>query len=181
MSRYAAFLRGINVGGSHRVKSPELRSVFEALGLADVQTFRASGNVIFVAPSEPPRELSARIEDGLQRSLGYEVETFLRTAEELRAITRMQPFTPAQVEASAGKIQVGMLSERPGSKARKDVLALASDDNTLAFGERELYWLPRGGMSDSALDLKLIAKALGSMTLRTKGTVEQIAERHFSD
>jgi uncharacterized protein (DUF1697 family) len=181
MSRYAAFLRGINVGANHRVKSPELRSVFEDMGLSDVQTFRASGNVIFVAPSEAPQELSARIEDGLQRSLGYEVETFLRTAEEVRAITRMQPFTPAQVEASAGKLQVGMLSERPGSKARRDALALASDHDRLALGERELYWLPSAGISESALDLKLIAKALGSMTLRTKGTVEQIAERHFSD
>jgi uncharacterized protein (DUF1697 family) len=180
MCRYAAFLRGINVGG-HRVKSPELRSVFEAMGLGDVQTLRASGNVIFLAPGEPPQELSARIEEGLQRSLGYEVETFLRSADEVRSIARRQPFMPAWVEASAGKPHVGMLSARPGSRARRDVLALASDHDRLAFGERELYWLPHGGMSDSALDLKLIAKLIGSMTLRTRNTVEQIAERHFSD
>lgn len=180
MSRYAAFLRGINVGG-HRVKSAELRAVFEAMGLGDVRTFRASGNVIFVARSEPPEELSARIAEGLQGSLGYEVETFLRTAEELRGIARMQPFTPARVEASAGKLQVGMLSGRPGSRARRDVLALASDHDRLAFGEQELYWLPSGGMSESALDLRAIARLIGSMTLRTRGTVEQIAEMHFSD
>jgi uncharacterized protein (DUF1697 family) len=180
MSKYAAFLRGINVGG-HRVKSAELCAMFEAMGLGDVQTLRASGNVIFVAGSEPPEELTARIQEGLQRSLGYEVETFLRTAEELRAIARTQPFTQARVEASAGKLQVGMLSARPGSRARKDVLELASDHDRLAFGERELYWLPSGGMSESALDLKLIARHIGSMTLRTRTTVEQIAERHFSD
>ena len=180
MVRYAAFLRGINVGG-HRVKSAELCAAFEAMGLGDVRTHRASGNVIFVEPGEPPEALSERIEEGLERSLGYEVETFLRTAEELRGIAQMQPFTPAWVEASAGKLQVGMLSERPASRARRDVLALASDHDRLAFGERELYWLPSGGMSDSALDLKLIAKLIGSMTLRTRNTVEQIAERHFSD
>jgi uncharacterized protein (DUF1697 family) len=180
MSRYAAFLRGINVGG-HRVKSAELRSLFEAMGLRDVRTLRASGNVTFVAPCEPPEELSARLEEGLERSLGYQVETFLRTADELMGIVRMQPFTRAQVEASAGKLQVGMLSERPDSGARRDVLALSSDHDRLAFGERELYWLPSGGISDSALDLKLIARLIGSMTLRTSGTVAQIAERHFSD
>ena len=43
MPRYAAFLRGINVGG-HRVKNTELRALFEAMGFADVHTFRASGN-----------------------------------------------------------------------------------------------------------------------------------------
>jgi len=180
MSEYAAFLRGINVGG-HRVKSAELCAVFEALGLGDVRTHRASGNVMFAAPSEPRQELSARIESGLERSLGYQVRTFLRTAEELRGIARMQPFTLAWMEASAGKLQVGMLAERPGSRARKDVLALASDHDRLAFGQRELYWLPSGGMSDSALDLKLIARRIGSMTLRTKSTVEQIAEKHFID
>jgi uncharacterized protein (DUF1697 family) len=180
MCRYAAFLRGINVGG-HRVKSAELRSVFEAMGLGDVRTLRASGNVIFVAHSEAREELSARIEAGLERSLGYEVGTFLRTAEEIRRIAGLQPFMPAWLEASAGKLHVGMLSEPPGPRARNDVLALASDQDRLAFGERELYWLPSGGMSDSALDLKLIAKLIGSMTLRTRSTVEQIAERHFSD
>jgi uncharacterized protein (DUF1697 family) len=180
MSKYAAFLRGINVGG-HRVKSAELCTLFEAMGLGDVRTHRASGNVIFVAPREPPEELSARIEESLERSLGYQVQTFLRTGEELRGIARMQPFTPASVEASTGKVQVGMLSERPSSRARRDVLGLASDHDRLAFGERELYWLPSGGMSDSALDLKLIATLIGSMTLRTRNTVEQIAERHFSD
>ena len=180
MCRYAAFLRGINVGG-HRVKSTELCAVFEGMGLGDVRTLRASGNVIFAAQSEAPEELSARIEAGLRRSLGYEVATFLRTAEQIRLIAGLQPFMPAWVEASAGKLHVGMLSARPGSRARKDVLALASDQDRLAFGERELYWLPSGGMSDSELDLKLIAKLIGSMTLRTKSTVEQIAERHFSD
>jgi uncharacterized protein (DUF1697 family) len=180
MSKYVAFLRGINVGG-RRVKSAELCSAFEAMGLDDAKTLRASGNVIFVAPDETAEELGARIEEGLKRSLGYEVGTFLRTAKELTAIACMQPFAAAQVEASAGKLHVGMLSERPGSRARRDVLALASEQDRLVFGERELYWLPSGGMSDSALDLKLIARLIGSMTLRTKSTVEQIAARHFSD
>ena len=43
MSRYAAFLRGMNVGG-HRLSNDELRSHFAALGFAEVATFRASGN-----------------------------------------------------------------------------------------------------------------------------------------
>jgi hypothetical protein len=49
----------------------------------------------------------------------------------------------------------------------------------LALGERELYWLPSGPMSDSELDLKAIEKQLGATTIRTMGTIEQMAEKLF--
>jgi hypothetical protein len=63
---------------------------------------------------------------------------------------------------------------------RKEVLALASDEDRLAFSDRELYWLPSGGILDSALDFKVIGKLLGPMTTRTKGTVEQLAAKYFA-
>jgi uncharacterized protein (DUF1697 family) len=179
MSRYAAFLRGINVGG-HRVSKDGLRAPFVALGFRDVDTFRASGNVVFAADDEPPGELAARIEDGLAEALGYNVATFLRTGSEIRAIAARQPFAPAHMEASGGKLQVAMLSVRPSAQARKSVLALATDSDRLAFGERELYWLPSGGMLESALDLKSIETLLGTQTRRTKNTVEQLCSRHFA-
>jgi uncharacterized protein (DUF1697 family) len=175
-----AFLRGMNVGG-HRIGSGELRTLFEELRLEDVSTFRASGNVIFDAADEPPAKLTRRIETGLAAALGYEVPVFLRTAEEIRAIAADRPFTAAAVEASKGKLQVALLSARPNAAARKAVLKLASDEDRLAFGERELYWLPSGGILDSELDLKAVGKLLGQMTVRTEGTVEQIAGKYFGD
>jgi len=185
MSKYAAFLRGINVGG-HRITSDELRSRFEAIGFRDVATFRASGNVIFAADSEPLTELTVpeltvHIETELVKGLGYEVPTFLRTDDEVRTIAAFEPFAPAQVQASAGKLQVSMLSTRPATRAQQEVQALATDEDRLAFGERELYWLPSGGTVDSALDLKTIGTLLGAMTTRTKNTVSQIAAKYFAD
>lgn len=179
-SRYAAFLRGMNVGG-HRVKSDELRSLFEALGFTDVSVFRASGNVVFTATREPVAELTVRSEAGLEEALGYAVPTFLRTAEEVRAIAAAQPFDPSQVEASKGKLQVTMLSSAPTNRAREDALALSTGEDLLTLEGRELYWLPSGGILDSALDLKTIAKLLGVGTTRTKNTVEQIAAKHFAE
>src|SRR5215216_6241927 len=99
MSRYAAFLRGINVGG-HRIASAELRARFEEMGLRDVSTFRASGNVIFGAGAEPLADLVVRIEAGLAESLGYEVAVFLRTGSEMRAIADHQPFAGSLLAAS---------------------------------------------------------------------------------
>lgn len=176
MAEYAAFLRGINVGSAHRIGSGELCARFEEMGLREVATFRASGNVVFDGAEEPVDELAARIEAGLESSLGYEVAIFLRTAKEVRAIAAHAPFAP---EASGGKLQVGMLSAKPAPSARKQVLALATDDDRLAFGERELYWLPSGGTQESALDLKTISTVLGVMTMRTKNTVEQMAAKYF--
>lgn len=179
MSEYAAFLRGMNVGG-HRISNGELGGCFEELGFRDVGTFRASGNVIFTAVAEPEDELGARIEAGLEASLGYAVPVFLRRASEVRAIAAHQPFAESLIAASRGKPQVAMLSPKPAAKARKEVLALASDEDRLAFGDRELHWLPSGGILDSALDFKLIGQLLGPMTTRTKGTIEQVAAKYFA-
>jgi uncharacterized protein (DUF1697 family) len=179
VSTYAAFLRGMNVGG-HRISNEELRAVFSGIGLAEVRTFRASGNVIFDAEEETLPALSTRIEDGLASALGYAVPTFLREASEVRSIAAQRPFEPALLTASAGKLQVALLAERPSAAARRTVLALAGEQDRLALSGQELYWLPGGGILDSGLDLKAIAAMLGAMTMRTKGTIELIAEKHLA-
>jgi uncharacterized protein (DUF1697 family) len=180
MSKYAAFLRAINVGG-HRITNDELRSSVEAMGLTDVKTFRASGNVVFAADELSPAELTARIEAGLTEALGYAVATLLRSASEVQAIAGLEPFALEQVQASSGKLQISLLAERPSARVREDVLARATANDRLAFGPRELYWLPSGGILDSELDLKTIDSLLGTNTRRTKNTVEQISQKYFSD
>ncbi|HEV3048630.1 MAG TPA: DUF1697 domain-containing protein [Solirubrobacteraceae bacterium] len=176
---YAAFLRGMNVGG-HRLTNDELRAHFQALGFAEVATFRASGNVTFAeraAAAPDPDGVRARIEAGLERLLGYAVPAFIRSHDEVRAIAAHEPFEPEQLRASAGKPQVSLLASAPAAGARRAVLAMATGEDRLAFGERELYWLPSGGLLQSPLDLDAIDRLLGVGTRRTKGTIEQIAAR----
>jgi uncharacterized protein (DUF1697 family) len=173
---YAAFLRAINVGG-HRVEKGELVAIFEALGMEDVTTFRASGNVIFGSPRKPSVE---RIEDALEEKLGYAAPVYLRSAKELLAIAATTPFPAKAVDASNGKLQVVLLKSKPSAAARKKVLSLATDQDRLAWGERELYWLPSGGLMDSELDQKAVTAAVGPTTTRTKGTMDLIAAKWFS-
>ena len=174
--RYAAFLRAVNVGRNHRVTSAELREIFEGVGAEEVATFRTSGNVVF----EAPRDMGPKIEKALEKTLGYDVGVFTRTASELAEIAGSEPFKPAQVKKSKGKVQVSMLSAKPSAAKRKQVLALATDDDLLAFGKRELFWLPSGGTLESTLDRKAIDKLLGPTTMRTKGTVEQLTAKFFA-
>jgi uncharacterized protein (DUF1697 family) len=180
MSVYAAFLRGMNVGG-HRLTNDELRAHFATLGFAEVATFRASGNVVFAADERSPEEVTEHVEGGLASLLGYAVPTFVRSDREVRAIAAQQPFAPAQVGAAGGKLQVSLLGVSPAPDVRAEVLSLASDDDALCFGERELYWLPSGGLLESALDLRGVDRLLGPSTMRTKGTIELIASRHCAE
>lgn len=174
--RYAAFLRAVNLGRNRRVSGAELCAIFEGLGLEEVASFQTSGNVVF----EAPRDMTAQIETALEKALGYDVAVFLRTASEIEAIVAHEPFAPGQVEVSKGKLQVLMLSAKPAAATRKKVLALATDDDLLDFGERELYWLPSGGTLESTLDTKAIGKLIGPATQRTKGTVERLAAKFFA-
>ena len=97
MNRYVAFLRGMNLG-RRRIKNPELCAAFEDIGFTDVAAYLASGNVIFDAVDSDTDAVAAAIESGLRVSLGYEVPTFLRSADEVRSIAGYAPFADVTEE-----------------------------------------------------------------------------------
>src|SRR5882672_8923035 len=106
MPKYVAFLRAINVGG-HTVKMDHLRLLFEGLGFSNVETFIASGNVIFNSPSKSTTALEKKIEARLQETLGYEVATFIRSTAELGTIASYKPFPAVELTADDCVIYVG--------------------------------------------------------------------------
>jgi len=87
-------LRGINVGGHNKVPMVALKKAFEAMGLKDVRTVLASGNVVFEAPGKDPH-LDLTISRGLEKAFGFPVPVILRTVRELRAIVASEPFKGA--------------------------------------------------------------------------------------
>jgi uncharacterized protein (DUF1697 family) len=180
MPQYAAFLRGVNLGRHRRISGADLCAAFEGMGFEDVGSFRASGNVVFGGVKGTEAKLKASVEEGLVKATGMEIVVFLRSADEMLAIADQQPFDKRLVEKAEGKLQVSILPSKPSAAARKKVLALATDDDLLAFGERELYWLPNGGILETELDLAAIDKLLGPITRRTKGTMEQLAAKFFA-
>jgi uncharacterized protein (DUF1697 family) len=173
--RYAAFIRAVNLGKNRRVTGAQLKTLFEEAGAEEVATFRTSGNVVF----EAPRDMGSAIEKHLEKALGHEVVIFLRSAKDVKAIAAHEPFSPKDVAASKGKVQVALLGKKPTAAKEKKALALATDQDLLAFGKRELYWLPSGGTMESELDRKALDDLLGPSTMRTKGTVEQLAAKFF--
>jgi uncharacterized protein (DUF1697 family) len=177
VTRYIAFLRAINVGG-HVVTMPRLRQLFEALGLEDVETFIASGNVIFNAASKDERGLAARIQRQLGKSLGYDVDTFLRTCDEVSTIARYQPFEAARVK-SAKRLHVGFLAEPLPAAGRKQLAALATSIDDFHSQGREIYWLSRVGQSDSPFNNAVFERRFAlRATWRNVNTVVRLAAKY---
>lgn len=181
MSRFACFLRAVNLGPTNKVSSVQLKEEFATAGFDDVGTFRTSGNVVFDSNARSTAKLEEKITKHLGKALGFEVPVFVRSAAEITAIAEGEPFDAKAIAASKGKPQVIFLAGKPTAAVQKKILALATGKDLLAFGERELYWLPSGGTLDSPLDLKAIAKLLdGLTTMRTKGTVDLVAQKFFA-
>ena len=174
--RYAAFIRAVNLGRNRRVTGARLKELFEEAGAEHVSTFRTSGNVVF----EAPRDLTSELESHLGKALKHDVAIFLRTGKQLKAMAEHEPFPAGEVQASKGKLQVLLLRSKPSAAKQKQALALATDEDRLAFGARELYWLPSGGTMESKLDQKALGELVGQATQRTRGTIEQLHAKFFS-
>jgi uncharacterized protein (DUF1697 family) len=105
MPRYVAFLRAINVGG-RIVKMDALRRAFETMGFSGVESFIASGNIIFETPARNSIILENRIEAGLMTAFGYEITPFVRTSIELSEIAAFKPFPASHI---APQDQLGVI------------------------------------------------------------------------
>ena len=174
--RYVAFLRAINVGG-HIVKMDHLRKLFEALRFANVETFIASGNVIFDCGAADGSKLERQIEAHLQKSLGYPVATFLRTPEELQGISRARPF-PASRRTDDSTLYVGFLGQAPAASECARVASLSTAIDDLVIVGREVHWLCQKNMGESRINYALLEKTLATQaTFRNVNTVNRLVAK----
>ena len=175
MPRYVAFLRAVNVGG-RTIKMDRLRAIFEELPFKNVETFIASGNVLFDSTARDVAALERKIEKHLESRLGISVGTNLRALEELRAIAVNHPFGDAKSRGHT--LSVGFLRDPLSAELAKRVLAMGTDYDDLHVQGREVYWYCRGNMSDSALWKGPLAKLLGAdNTFRNVTTVKRLAAK----
>lgn len=169
--KYVAFLRAINVGG-HVVKMETLKRIFESLDLEKVETFIASGNVIFDSPRKA-RELELRIQEGLQNKLGYSVTTFLRTIGEVSEISNHKPFPGIETGH-----YVAFLPKAPPAPLHQKLLSFGNETDRFAIHKRGVYWLCRTSFSESTFSGALLEKTLAlPATIRNVTTVKRIAAK----
>ncbi len=176
MTKLIAFLRAINVGGRH-VKMTELRSLFQALGFTDVQTFIASGNVIFGARFDDISSLERTIENHLHDSLGYEVSTFIRTDAEVASIHKHKSFTDSRLK-SLPALNIAFVAEPLTASQKKALLRFKTDLDDFHVHGREVYWLCKK-QSESTFSNAVLERALKiKATLRSAQTVARLAAKY---
>lgn len=173
MSRYVAFLKAINVGG-HVVKMDELRKLFSGLKFSNVETFIASGNVIFETKTVADQKLERTIEKHLESALGYGVGTFVRSMEEIRAISKYRPFS-----REGFVLNVGFLRDALSAGVVEQVMGFKTDVDDFHVHGREVYWLCQIRQSDSKFPAKKFDKTIGGeATWRNMNTVMRLAEKY---
>jgi uncharacterized protein (DUF1697 family) len=178
MPRYIAFLRAINVGG-HTVKMDRLRSLFEELEFSSVETFIASGNVIFESPEEDTRALEKRIGDHLQKKLGYPVATFLRTTAELDRIVKYRPFEEYTPESDDFRQYVAFIASAPEDEMQAKLEVLHTVTDEFRVHKREIYWLRRINVGESEFSGAILEKVIGMpATMRNITTLRKLVKKY---
>lgn len=174
MTKYIAFLRAINVGG-HIVKMDKLKNLFESLKLSKVETFIASGNVIFETTAKNIVNLEKKIASYLEKELGYPVDTFLRTIQEVTEIEKRSPFVAKNKDDS---VYVSFLHEEPNTLAKSALMAMKNKGNDFSILGREVYWSRLN--KDESIFLKTsLEKILKlSATMRNITTINKIVEKY---
>ena len=175
--KLVAFLRAINVGG-HTVKMDVLKKHFEAMGFKNVETFIASGNVIFDGTRQPVEVLEKKIEAVLLKTLGYEVVTFIRTVAEVAAVAKYAAFPDALLK-KAGAYNVAFLKAPLDAAGKKLLTTFKTDIDDFHTHGCELYWLCKTRQSDSKFSNVRFEKGLKvSATFRGINTIHRLMAKY---
>ena len=169
-------LRGVNVGGHNLIKMDALKALCVSLKLKDPQTYVQSGNVIFSTEENDLAKLGTRIQDAIERKIGFRPNLMLRTAAEMRKVVARNPFAKRS-GIEPGKLLVNFLAADPGKDARENALAIKIGPEEMHLIGREAYIYFPNGQGRSKFPWPAIERALGtSATGRNWNSVTKMLE-----
>ena len=175
MTKYAAFLRGINVGGNKPVPMEKLKKAFESLEFRKVQTLLVSGNVVFEAPPIDTVALEQKVEEKLKKVFGHEIGVLIRTMEELQHLSNSQPFKKVAITAQT-RLYVTFFSEKPKSSLKIPFTSPDKSCKILHLSGREVCSVVVLSPNSGTLDLmKILEKEFGrKVTTRNWNTLVRV-------
>ena len=173
--RYAALLRGINVGGNKMVPMADLRAMTAKLGFEDPKTLLQSGNLVFTAKSQSPAKLEQVLEAATKKTIGVECSYLVRSADEVDRVIDGNPF-PKMAATAPARLAVTFCREAPDAAALKALRQEARGAEDFQVVGRELFvWYP-DGLGRSKLAVALSKNRLGTIcTTRNWNTVLKIS------
>ena len=166
MTVFVALLRAVNVGGTSKLSMSDLKRIAEELGFGSPRTFIASGNLLFTS-DKSEAQVTKALEKALAEHMGKPVPVMVRTATEMAAVAKANPFG----DAPGRRVLVTFLSEPPPKDALEQARGL--DGERLALGKREIYVDYCGTLMGRS---KLRIPAAEKGTARNMNTVRKLAE-----
>ena len=169
-------LRGVNIGGHHKIKRDALRKLYENLGFQGVQPYLQSGNVVFRSKTANIPKLARRIEDAIERTFGFRVVVVLRTAAELRDAFARNPVAQRR-GIDPKKFAVIFLQQKPSAECLQNALQINTAPEELWIDGCEAYAYYPNGMGRPKMPWPTIERALKTTgTSRNWNTVTKLLE-----
>jgi len=156
-----SLLRGVNVGGHNMIKMEALRTLYESLGMKDVQTYVQSGNVVFRTSENDTARLTKKIQNGIEKTFSCKPEIILRSTKELEDAITSNPFSKRR-DIEPAKLLVLFLAADPSKQSCEKLLAIKADPEELKLNGREVYIYFPNGMGKTKLPWTTIEKVLGT-------------------
>ena len=175
MTKFAAFLRGINVGGNKLIKMEDLKKCFASAGFKNVKTILASGNVLFESTTADEDALAKKIADKLKAELGHDVGIQIRSIDELQKLADRDPFKKIKVTPDT-RLYITFLPEKSKSKLKIPYESPGKDFKILHVTAREICSVVTLSPGRGTLDMMaFVEKEFGkNITTRNWNTVGKI-------
>jgi len=178
--KYAAFLRGINVGGHKTVVMEDLKKAFESLGFQNVKTVLASGNVLFEARKANLTDLARKIGAYLEKTFGFEIGIVVRTIDDIQKLVDSSPFKNIHV-TSQTRLYVTFITEKLRGSLKIPYETPGKEINILHASNNTVLSLVNLSASIGTIDLMgILEKEFGkNITTRNWNTIVKMVENSY--
>ena len=171
---HIALIRGVNVGGKGMIAMADLRAACKKLRFKNPRTLLNSGNLVVESP-DAPAQVESRLEKGMEKLLGRELEFFVRSPKEWDAIIKANPYAK-EAKADPGRLVLLCFKDKVTPAAVKDLQKKIPGRETLEARGREGYAYYPDGQGQSKFTGALIDRTLGTRcTARNWNTVLKLA------
>jgi uncharacterized protein (DUF1697 family) len=170
-----SMLRAVNLASHNRISMESLRTLYASLGFEEVRTYIQSGNIVFRAAERNLSAVAKRIEDAIEKNLGFRSAVILRSSSDLRKVIAANPFAN-RPEVEPNRLLVLFLAADPERKDLRRIAELEGPEELHAAG-REVYIYFPNGMARPKISPALVEKALNTpATGRNWNTVKKLVE-----
>ena len=176
MITYIAFLRGINVGGHHKIKMADLREMLQKMNFEAIETYIQSGNIVFKTKNSNKATLEKEMKAEIAKTFGFDIPVLVRERTNLEKILKESPFTNA-TDIEANKIYYVLLKNEVQESFLDNLQQENYPNELFVITKKCIYLNCRNGAGKAKLTTTILEKKLKvEATTRNHRTLLKLIE-----